>query len=442
MKWIIAILILSLLILFHEFGHFLFAKLSGVTVEEFSLGFGPRLISAVKGGTRFSLKVLPFGGSCRMKGMLGSFDEEEDGTGAKEPSEEGSFQSASIGRRASIIFGGPLFNFILAFICAVIVISVVGYDPAEILYVAPGSAAEEAGLKAGDVVLRYNGDRVEIGRDISTWEILHDYSEHEEIRMTVLRDGKKEELQFYPDVVSRYMLGITYSLDSPSAVVEGVQSGSPLEEAGIRPGDVITAIDGSPIESSGDMNRYFEAHQMDGSPVVLTVESGGSSSEITVTPARRDNLSLGFSYNLGRVRISPAGALKYSLIEVRYWITSTVRSLGAMFTGRFSVNDLSGPVGIVDIVGTTYEEAKEEGVLMTWMNMLNLIILLSANLGVMNLLPIPALDGGRLLFLLIEAVRGKPLEQRFELAAQTAAAFLLLLLMVYVMWHDMVNLLQ
>ena len=119
MKWIIAFLIFSLLVLFHEFGHFLVAKMNGVVVEEFSLGFGPRLLSTVRGGTRYSLKLLLFGGSCQMKGMYEDYDEDEENAGPREP-EEGAFEAASIGRRAAIIFAGPFFNFLLAFICSII----------------------------------------------------------------------------------------------------------------------------------------------------------------------------------------------------------------------------------------------------------------------------------------------------------------------------------
>ncbi len=111
-----------------------------------------------------------------------------------------------------------------------------------------------------------------------------------------------------------------------------------------------------------------------------------------------------------------------------------------MFTGRFGVNDLSGPVGVVDIVGTTYEETKSQGALMTWMNMLNLIILLSANLGVMNLLPIPGLDGGRIVSVLFEAVRGKPVNWKIESTVTMIAAALLVALMIYVMYHDITSL--
>lgn len=431
MKWIIAFLIFSLLILFHELGHFLAARLNGVVVEEFSLGFGPRLLSAQRGETRYSIKALLFGGSCRMKGMT-DLDLEEDGS----EREEGSFLSASVGRRAAIIFAGPLFNFILAFICAVIVISVVGYDPPEILYVSEGSAAEAAGLKAGDTITSYMGKHVDIGRDVDNWFVFHDLTKDTEITLKFLREGEEKEASFTPDVIARYMLGITYSLDDPSAVVRAVSDNSPLAGAGIAAGDVIVSVDGHEITDSKSLNEYFKASPMDGSEVLLGVKRDGEVFEAAVTPVKHEQLSLGFSYNLARVTTSPLAALKYSLIELRYWIGTTVKSVASLFTGRFSVNDLSGPVGVVDIVGTTYEETKSEGPLMTWMNMLNLIILLSANLGVMNLLPIPALDGGRLLFLILEAVRGKPVSRDVEAALQTVAAVLLMILMVYVLYND------
>ena len=412
MKWLIAFLVFSLLVLFHEFGHFVVALLSGVEVEEFSLGFGPRLLSVKKGETRYSIKLLLFGGSCRMKGMYAVPEEDEDGK--ERAPEEGSFPAASLGKRAAIILAGPVFNFILAFICSVAVISVIGYDPACIVYVGEDSSAAKAGLQTGDLVTNFNGDPVAIGRDISTWEMLHDYSADKEIRIRYLRDGEE------------------------GAEIQAVHSGSPLEEAGVRTGDVIKSINGTKIHNAQELNDYFAANPLDGTEITLVIGRGEKTYETKVSPAKRDDIRVGFAYNIGRTKTDPLGVLRYSFTEVRYWITTTVRALGGMFTGRFTVNDLSGPVGIVDIVGTTYEESKEDGPLMVFMNMLNLIILLSANLGVMNLLPIPALDGGRLLFLLIEGIRGKPVSQNAEIAIQSAAALLLMALMVYVMYHDLV----
>jgi regulator of sigma E protease len=237
------------------------------------------------------------------------------------------------------------------------------------------------------------------------------------------------------------MMGMTYHVDQPTALIEAVGTDSPLEKAGVAAGDVITAIDGTEITDAQSLNTYFDEHPLTETPVHLTLDRRGESFEADVTPVENKSVSLGFSYNLGRVKTSSIGVLKYSLIELRYLITSTVKSVGALFTGVFGVDDLSGPVGVVDIVGETYEETKSEGALITWMNMINLLILISANLGVMNLLPIPGLDGGRLFFMLFELILRRPLNQKVEMTLQLVAVLALLLLSVYVMYHDILRLL-
>ena len=144
----------------------------------------------------------------------------------------------------------------------------------------------------------------------------------------------------------------------------------------------------------------------------------------------------GFVYNIYREKTNFLGVLRYSVTEVRYWISTTVESLAMLIKGQFTVNDLSGPVGIIEVIGDSYEEAKTGGAVMVSMQMLYWAILLSANLGVMNLLPIPALDGGRLVFLLIEAVRKKRLNPNVEGMIHFAGFMLLMLLMVFVMFND------
>jgi regulator of sigma E protease len=145
---------------------------------------------------------------------------------------------------------------------------------------------------------------------------------------------------------------------------------------------------------------------------------------------------LGISWGAYREKMGPLGTMKYSFIEVGYWIRLTIKSLGMLFTGKASVNDLSGPVGIVDIVDDTVEAAKEDGAFYVFLNVMNLVILLSANVGIMNLLPIPALDGGKLLFLFIEAVRGKPIDKKKEGYVHLAGVIFLLLLMVFIVFND------
>ena len=396
MKWLIAFLIFSLLILFHEFGHFIVAKLNGVEVEEFSMGFGPRLLSGRFRGTRYSLKLLLFGGSCQMKGMYDLEEEDEDGP-PKEP-EKGSFQSVSLGRRAAIIFAGPFFNFLLSFICAIIILSVIGYDPALVTKVTEGSPAAEAGLKAGDEIVSFMGNGVSIARDVDSWFTFNDLKEGETVTLKVKRDGETIDLSYTPAVQTRYMMGISYMADENPCKLSSVSENSPVYAAGLRSGDTITAINGTKIRSGKALSEYFTAHPMDGSEVSLEYTRNDKTASISFVPYESRQVQLGFQYNMGRVKTDALGVLRYGFTEIRYWIVTTLRSIAAMFTGRFSINDLSGPVGIVDVVGTTYESVKSEGALMTWLNMLNLIVLLSANLGVINLLPIPALDGGRLLF--------------------------------------------
>ena len=158
---VIAVLIFGLMVIVHELGHFLLAKKNGIGVEEFSIGMGPRLFSFERGGTRYSLKLLPLGGSCAMKGEL------EDAEG------EDSFQSKSVGKRISVVIAEPLFNFFLAFVAAVILVNGVGFDVPEVLKVPEGSPAAEAGLQEGDVIKEYNGTSIYLGRDLDLQEYLY-----------------------------------------------------------------------------------------------------------------------------------------------------------------------------------------------------------------------------------------------------------------------------
>ena len=448
MRWFLAIIIIGLLVFIHELGHFLIARINGVEVEEFSLGFGPRLISRQIGRTRYSLKVLPLGGSCLMKGM--DYDEEDDEESGETVSrddlagtaaEEGSYRAASPGRRAAILLAGPFFNFLLAFAAAVIVISAVGFDPARVLTVESGSPAEEAGLREGDTITAINGRKVVIGRDVNAFFTFETLKEGDTLILQVERDGQTQSVAFQPENVTVCRMGITYDAGADAVRVSAVTEGSPLDEAGVRAGDVLTAIDGTPLGTAEELSAYLDDHPLTERPVRVTCLRDGEIFEVSVTPIPVTYLDTGFDYNMGRVKTDAPGVIRYSFYEVKFWIGMTVDSLKMLLTGQASINDLSGPVGIADIVGTTYEESRSEGVLMTFLSLLNLVILLSANLGVMNLLPIPGLDGGKLLFVIIEGVSGRPVNRRFENTIQLVAAALLMMLMVYVMYHDVMRLL-
>ena len=419
---LIAIIIFSVIVVFHELGHFLLAKKNGIEVTEFSLGMGPRLLSTVKGNTRYSLKLFPIGGSCMMVGE----DGEEEGPG--------SFGHASVWGRISVVAAGPIFNFILAFVFALIITSVMGYDPPKVLSVEENSPAEEAGLQEGDIITSFQGKHISIGRDISLYESLYGMQQ-DQIKMTVKRDGKKIDLNFKAASEKKYMLGFSYVPDGEPEITEVFVDGA-MMKAGVLAGDVITAVDGTKVSTGEELQAYLEEHPLGENAVTITVSRDGNEKEFTVQPTVRTQVSTGFVYNLYREKTNFFGVLKYSAVEVRYWISSTIDSLGLLIKGTFRVNDLSGPVGIVDAIGSSVEEAKSEGTVVMWMQMFYWAILLSANLGVMNLLPLPALDGGRLVFLLIEAVTKKKVNPNIEGMIHFAGFVLLMALMVFVFMND------
>ena len=428
MKILIAILIFSAIILFHEFGHFLLAKLNGIVVVEFSLGMGPRLLSKVIGGTRYSLKAFPIGGSCAMLG--------EDTAEEKLP---GSFNAAPVLGRISVVAAGPIFNFILAWVLSIIIVACIGYEPALVSEVVAGSSAEQAGLREGDLILSYQGQKIDLGKDLYVYSYIHPLTE-EEIHMTVLRDGNREEIRFVPDVNIRYLLGFNRS-DVSSLTVESLISGMPLEDAGLKPGDVITGINGVPVANGDDYQAYVDVHPLKAEPVDITFARDGLEYDVTITPAEYRTPTSGFYYNIACVPAEGLGQImKYGLVEMKYMLRTTLVSLRELFTGRVGVQDLSGPVGVVDAIGETYEESKSEGWLMVVMNMMNMAVLLSANLGVMNLLPFPALDGGRLVFLFLETVRRKPINRNLEAMVHLTGLLLLMLLMIFVMYNDILKL--
>lgn len=338
MKIIIAIIVFSVIILFHELGHFLLAKANGIRVNEFCLGLGPTIFGVTKGETKYSLKLLPFGGACMMEG------EDEEST------DDRAFGKKSVWARISVVAAGPLFNFLMAFVFAFILICNIGVDLPTLAGVSEGYPAETAGMQAGDVILKLNHSRVHFFRDISAYT------------------------QFHP-----------------------------------------------------------------GETVTVTYERDGERYETVITPQYNEEYGYymyGFLGNTERAHGTVLDNLKYSVYEVKYWISVTLNSLRALVTGQVSVNEMSGPVGIVNMIGEGYEESVSYGYFAAFLQMLYITIFLSANLGVMNLLPLPALDGGRLLFMIIEVIRGKRVDPDKEGMVHFVGMMLLFALMILVLFND------
>ena len=285
MKIIIALLIFSIIIIFHELGHFSLAKANGIRVNEFCLGLGPTIFGVTKGETKYSLKLLPFGGACMMEG--------EDG----ESTDDRAFGKKSVWARISVVAAGPVFNFIMAFVFSFILLSCNGYDVPKITEVSEGFAAEQAGMQAGDVIVKMNGKHIHFYREVSSYAMFH---AGETVEVTYERDGKRytaELTPLYDEELGRYRYGFV----------------------------------GGEVEKGNVFKN-----------------------------------------------------LLYSGYEVKYWIDTTFGSLKMLATGGVTLNDMSGPVGLVDAIGDSYEESVSYGYYAAFLQMLYICILISANLGVMK----------------------------------------------------------
>lgn len=426
---------LSILVIVHEYGHFLVARLNGVFVKEFSIGFGPRILSRVaKSGTRYSWKAIPFGGSCI---MLGALEDEVD-----ETDDERSFDKKSVWARMSIILAGPFFNFLLAFVLSIVYIGTMGYDPATVTNVVEDSPVSEAGLEEGDVITSYNGSKINFGREIYLKNYLNPIDEDtDEIEITYVRDGESHTIVVSPMEYTYYSVGISYYTDESTAELAEVTDESAAAAAGLEEGDIITSVNGTEIETGADLYEYFSNYTITEDPIVITyTRRGGKELTATVYPTEATGYILGFSYNLQNVKTDGLSVLRYSVAEMRYEITTVYKSLWYLISGRGSLDDVSGPVGIVEIVNDVYTSSESYGILYTVMNLLSLMIMLSANLGVINLLPFPAIDGGKFVLLVVEAVRRKPLQKKYEGIITVIGAMLLLVFMCVVLVNDIVKL--
>ena len=306
MNIIIAIIILSIIVIIHEFGHFIVAKANGIAVSEFALGLGPTILKMKKKGTLFSIKLLPFGGACIMAG--------EDGNenGISEIDKDKLFASKSVWRRISVIAAGPVFNFLLAFIMAVFIIGSIGYDPCKLYSVDEGSAAEEAGLQAGDVITSVNGKKIHFYKEYSLYYQLHT---GKTLNITYTRDGVKYETTVVPEYIEEdvYQLGVYLGED---AVISGLTETGAAALAGFKTNDKIIQVNGVVVGTTDEAVSAIRG--CGGGKINVAVVRDGAVVDLTVTPVLTHNAyyQTGMSFSAARVKVNPIQTLKYSAIEV------------------------------------------------------------------------------------------------------------------------------
>lgn len=437
MTLIYFIIALSILIVVHEWGHFIVARLFGVRVEKFSIGFGPKLFGFKKGDTEYKVSLLPFGGYVKMSG-----DEYDN----LNKSDEGAFYNKSAGRRACIVGAGPLMNVILCLVLMPIVFMIGKSEPAcfierpQVEYVKPESPAGEAGIVPGDIFVKVGN------KNVDTWkELINDVliSANTDMTFTLQRDGKLVEKTLHivdiPGANGGYLGVEPLLFMGNEAVLDGINSGSPADKAGLKIGDRVTSIDGKKVADWTDMVGLLG--KSDGKELTFGVVRGSEALEFRLIPEYDENSKrylMGVAKNVdGRnipmreVRYGFFESIKEGTMEVGRLADMTFKVLGKLVTFQLSYKNLGGPIKIAQATAA----AAKSGI----SNFLFFLSFLSMQLGILNLLPIPVLDGGHLVFFGIEAIRRKPLSEKIQGVAQRVGLALILFLFVAVSINDVMN---
>ncbi len=444
--FLVAILVL---VTIHEFGHFWVARRLGVRVLRFSVGFGRALFTWRRPGdpTEYVIAALPLGGYVKM------LDEQEEEVAPED--RPYAFNNQPLWKRSAVVAAGPLANFLLAILLywGLLMVGEDGLRP-EVGSVEPDSIAAEAGFAPGDVVSSVDG------RSVATWgnfwfALLSASLGGGDVSIEVITADGLETVRDLPaDELGRldpgrgFLAGVGLRSPVPSLppVLAEVVSGEPADVAGLRPGDRVLSVDGEPVEAWADFVEVVRSGA--GESMTLLVARDGFETDLTVTPAvveLEDGRSAGrigagpvvpddlFADLEVRVYYGPLAALVESLRRVGDLSVMTLRILGRMLMGTASIENLSSPIGIADAAGKTASFGIEP--------YLEFIALLSVSLGLLNLLPIPVLDGGHLLFFAVEGVLGRPLSEEAQAYGQRLGLLLIVALMTLAFYVDIARLL-
>ena len=423
------IILIGIMVVVHELGHFLVAKLFGVRVEAFAVGMGPRLFGIKHGDTDYNVCLLPIGGFVKMTGENPGEDQPKD--------DPGSFAAHPRWQRMLIGVAGPVANFILAFVAMAFYFGWINEVPAHdvkttsIEWVIPGSDAAEAGLQPGDIVRRFDTD------ENPSWEQVYarmSLDPNQSVPVTFDRDGKtlQTELRIPGTLDGDDLAGILPQYMPGPITIQNVMPGTPAAQSGLHPGDAILSVDGQPFHSVTSLLAYMQNGQ--GKPISLTVRRNGATiGPIIARPTKLDTgWKLGFMAVPVPIRPSPL-PLKTALAKSTQFCangsTLIIQMLERIATHQVSAKQLTGPVGIAQIAG---EAAQTKG----WYSKFYLAGEISLNLGILNLMPFPILDGGLILLLLIESALRHDISIMVKERIYQAAFVVLMMFFAFVIFND------
>ncbi|HAG51393.1 MAG TPA: RIP metalloprotease RseP [Deltaproteobacteria bacterium] len=425
------LVVLGILVFIHELGHFIIAKLSGVGVLKFSLGFGPKLIGIKRGETEYLISALPLGGYVKMVG-------ESPGEEISPEDKEKSFTNKPVSKRAAIVVAGSIMNLVLAFVLLpfiyLIGIQVPTYLEKEAIvgYVVKDEAADKAGLENGDIIISIDDNQIKNWEELSNVIISNP---NKSMNLKIKRDGEIMEIKFATEASLQTGGGVAGFLPPMSPIVGGLNKGFPADVAGLQIGDTIISVAGIKINHWIELQQAIQGSKGEGQQIFI--KRGSETFDVNMKPQWSDDIKayvIGISPIQETItrRYGPIGALIEGTKKMGELTIMTFVVIKKLFFGEISIKTLGGPLMIAQVAG----QAAETGLTA----FLSLMAFLSLQLGILNLLPIPVLDGGYLVFFGIEAMRGKPLSEKVIMVAQQIGIALLVLLMVFVTYNDILRL--
>ena len=441
------VIVIGILILIHELGHFFVARWTGVGVERFSIGFGPVLLRWRGKETEYCLSAVPMGGYVK---MLGEESPLEGGTGALPYDPKKAFALKPLWARFLIVFAGPGMNFVLAAVIVAIVLSTAGRPvwPPAAGRVTEGGPAATAGLRSGDVITAVSGKSVAYWEDVDRAVAA---SDGKPLELAVKRGDATQTMTVTPqkttiqDPILREAKTAWDIGAGPQSVpqISSVNPGSPAEVAGLQPGDVVVSVGGRRVFTAEDLVQTIRSRPRQALPV--EIEREGRRLTLTVTPnAEEEKTPTGETVQVGRIQAGigskavtfvaydPLRAVWHGITWTKDMTVVTVKGFWKLVVGTIDRSNIGGPIQIASMAGQQAREGLAPLAMFT--------AIISVNLAVLNLLPVPMLDGGHLFFFIVEAVLGRPLSLRKREAAQQLGFVLLMLLMVYALYNDIVRL--